>query len=236
MKRMKLKRSKKYKKLNLFTILLIFLIISIIYLLNIFNERALPIFVNYSNIEVERIATLIINTALIDEIATHTTINDLFIIKEDSNGNIISMDIDSSKANKLLFYTNSVLEKNLNYLQTGQIDKLNIGNIGIENNDKGVIYKLPSGIIFNNIFLNNLLPKIPVKLNLVGTVFSKFSTDVESFGINNAIIKVNIDVSTELKVILPFTSSNIKLSTSVPIIIKVIEGEVPSYYFDEIVQ
>ena len=76
--------------------------------------------------------------------------------------------------------------------------------------------------------------EIPVRLNIVGTIFSKLTTDVESYGINNAIFKVNLYVSTEIKVILPFTSKNVKLEASIPIIIKIIEGDVPSYYFSNL--
>ena len=81
-------------------------------------------------------------------------------------------------------------------------------------------------------FFNNLFPKIPVRLNLVGTIFSKLTTDIESYGINNAILKVNVYVSAEVKVILPFKSENIMIDTSIPLIIKIIEGDIPSYYFE----
>lgn len=153
-------------------------------------------------------------------------------MKQDNNGNIISMDIDPTKVNKILASTNKILEKNFKYIENGEIDKLNPYELGIDENKKGVIYEIPSGIIFKNIFLNNLFPKIPVRLNLVGTVFSKITTNVESFGINNALIKVNIEISMKLKVVLPFASSNIDIRTSIPIIIKIMEGDVPGYYLN----
>lgn len=229
MKRMRLKRKIKYKKINLLLILLILLVISIIYILKIFSERALPIFLEQSEIEVKRIASLVINNSVINKVGTNITLDDLFIVKEDKNGNIISMDVDPAKTNQLLLNISKVLEQNFKYLEEGKIDKLKIEKLN--NKKKGVIYELPSGIIFNNIFLNNLLPKIPVRLNLVGTIFSRITTDVESYGINNAIFKVNLNVSTEIKTVLPFTSKTSSLEASIPIIIKIIEGEVPSYYF-----
>ena len=58
------------------------------------------------------------------------------------------------------------------------------------------------------------------------------TTEVDSYGINNAIFKVNIQSTVTLKVVLPFTSSNIDLVANIPIIIKIIEGDVPSYYLD----
>ena len=168
---------------------------------------------------------------MINGIGSNITIDDLFVIKEDNNGNIISMDVNPSKTNELLVKAGKILEQNFKYLENGEIDKLKIDGLNI-NNKKGIIHEIPSGIVFDNVFLNNLLPKIPVKLNLVGTIFSKLTTDVESYGINNAIFKVNIFVSTELRVVLPFTSKNTKLEATIPIIIKIIEGKVPSYYFE----
>ena len=233
MKRMKLRIKRKYKKVNFILFIFIILVICIIYILKIFSQKAFPIFINYSEIEVKRIATLVINNTLMNEVGANITIDDLFIIKEDNNGDIVSIDVDPAKANKLLINANKVLEQNFKYLEKGEIDKLKINSLDIDNNNKGIIYKLPSGIIFNNIFLNNLFPKIPVKLNLVGTVFSKLATEVDSYGINNAVFKVNIQSTVTLKVILPFTSSNIDLVANIPIIIKIIEGNVPSYYLGD---
>ena len=167
-----------------------------------------------------------------NNIGTDIQIDDLFIIKTDNEGNIINMDVNSSEVNKILLKSGNVLEQNFKYLENGDIEKLEMKNLNINSKRKGVIYELPSGIIFNNVFINNLLPKIPVKLNLVGSIFSKITTETESFGINNAIFKVNIHVSSDIKIILPFASKNIELVAAIPIIIKIIEGEVPNYYFD----
>lgn len=229
MNRMKLKKKRRFKKLNFLNFIVIFIIIFSMYILNIFSKRAVPIFLEYSEVEVKRIASLLINNSVINEIATNTTIDDLFITKEDKNGNIISMDINSKEATKILTKANDILEKNFKYLENGQIDKLE--GININSKKRGVVYELPSGIIFNNIFLNNLLPKIPVRLNLVSSIFSKLTTEIESYGINNGIFKVNIQVTVNLKIILPFISKNLELVASIPIIIKIIEGDVPNYYF-----
>ena len=203
MKRMKLKRKIKYKKINLILMVFVLLIISTIYILKIFSEKALPIFLEYSEVEVKKIASLVINNSVINGVGADITLEDLFIVKEDKNGNIVSMDVDPAKTNQLLLKVSKVLEQNFKYLEEGNIDKLKMKEL--KSNKKGVIYELPSGIIFNNVFLNNLFPKIPVRLNLVGTIFSKLTTDVESYGINNAIFKVNLNISADIKTVLPFT-------------------------------
>lgn len=232
MNKMKLKRRKKHTKTNIIITIILIISITVFYILKIFSEKAIPVFLEYSEIEVKRIATLIINNSIMNNIGTDVELNDLFILKTDNDGNIISTDVNSSEVNKILLKAGNILEQNFKYLESGEMEKLEMKNLNINSKRKGVIYELPSGIIFNNVFINNLLPKIPVRLNFVSSIFSKLTTETESFGINNAIFKVNIHVSSDVKIILPFVSKNIELVATIPIIIKIIEGEVPSYYFD----
>ena len=237
MKRMHLKRkkSKKNKLINKKIIILILLIISVIYIFKIFNIKALPQLIEYSEIETEKIVSTIVNKIIIEEVSNNITLDNLFITHKDSSGNIKSIDFNSSEVNKILSSASNLVERNLRYIENGDTDKLNFNNyinIDKEKLRKGIIYEIPSGLIFNNLILNNILPKIPVKISLIGTVFSRISTDIKSYGINNALISVNLDIESEVKILLPFISSKKSIKQSIPIIMKVIEGSVPSYYFD----
>ena len=231
--RLKKYRNKNNKIVNIILFIVILLIISIIYIFKIFNEKALPQFISYSEIETKKIVSNIINNTITEEITNNINMDDLFITLKDSNGDIQSIDFNSSEVNKILVKSSKSVEQNLRYLESGEVDKLNLSNIyDIDKLKKGIIYELPSGIIFNNTLLNNILPKIPIRINLIGNVFCKLSTDITDYGINNALIKININVEAEIKILIPFVSSNTKLNVDIPILMKVIEGKVPSYYFD----
>lgn len=232
MKRMNFKKKKKKKIINIIILLIILLGISVIYLLKIFNKKVIPQLLSYSEIETKKIVSSIINATVIENISKNTYEEDLFKTTKTSDNNIKSIDFDSSKVTKLLSDTSKLIDQNIRYIEKGEVDKLNLQNISI--NKKGIIYEIPSGIIFNNIILNNVMPKIPVKINLIGNTFCKLNTDVKDYGINNALIKVNINIEVEVKILLPFVSKNTKISTDVPIIIKLIEGAVPNYYLDRI--
>ena len=69
-------------------------------------------------------------------------------------------------------------------------------------------------------------------MNLLGNIFCKLNTDLESYGINNALIKININIEAEVKILMPFEYSITKINVDVPIVMKMLEGNVPSYYFD----
>ena len=237
MKRMYLKkRNKKKPILNIIIIISILIMIFVIYLFKIFNEKAIPQFLSYSKIETKKIVSSIINNTVMEETYKNTDVNKLFITTKDSMGNIQNIDFDPNYVNGILVNTYKAVERNLNYLEKGDVESLKLYNIDLSkyNNEKlkkGIIYELPSGIILNNVVLNNIFPKIPVKMNLIGNIFCRLDTDVKQYGINNALISVNVVVEVEVKILLPFVSENTKIVESIPILIKVLEGEVPSYYF-----
>ena len=229
--RLKKYKNKKNKIVNRILFVVILLIISIIYAFKIFNEKALPQFISYSEIETKKIVSNIISNTITEEITNNINMDDLFITLKDSNGDIQSIDLNSSEVNKILVKSSKSVEQNLRYLESGEVDKLNLSNYDYEKFKNGIIYELPSGIIFNNTLLNNILPKIPIKMSLIGNVLAKLTTSVDSYGINNALIKVNINIEAEVKILMPFVSANTKLNVDVPIIMKIMEGNVPSYYF-----
>lgn len=236
MKRMHLKiKRKKRKKSNLIIPIIILLIISISYVFKVFNEKALPIFMEYSELETKKIVSLIVTTTITEEVAKNTIMDDLFITSLDNNGNINTIDFNSSNVNLLLTRASKLVDQNLRYLENGEIDKLSISRSTLSNYDSkklvnGIFYELPSGIIFNNPILSNIFPKIPIKLDLIGNAISILNTDIESYGINSALLKVNIEITVEVKVLLPFTTKKIEVVSNIPIVMKIIEGNIPSYY------
>ena len=94
----------------------------------------------------------------------------------------------------------------------------------------GVIYYLNSGFIFNNPIFANFGAQIPIKIALTGDVISNISTEVTNYGINNALIKVYVNIKITEQVILPYYDKEIELATKVPVALKLISGTVPSYY------
>ena len=96
---------------------------------------------------------------------------------------------------------------------------------------QGIIYEIPSGVVFKNSLLSNLGPKIPVRINLVGDVTSDIQTKVSNYGINNVFLEVIVYVEVSMQVLLPFASKTVQANTSIPIVMKIIEGSVPNFYY-----
>ena len=233
MRKMKLKHKLKFS--NIIVIITILVSISIIICFKIFNNRIKPVFLKIANSESKKIATLIINDAVGKQLASNLTVDNLFNITKDNNGNITSIDFNSITINKVLTTTTSSTILNLKYIEEGKIELLELPDSVIVSYDKddlkkGIIYKIPTGVIFGNTMLSNIGPKIPVKFSLIGSVTSNINTKITNYGINNALIEVYVDLTVELEVILPLITDNIEVTSSIPVAIKLVQGNIPEYF------
>ena len=61
---------------------------------------------------------------------------------------------------------------------------------------------------------------------------ANLNNKVTPYGINNAIMETFINIDLIFKLIIPMSSKIINSNLSIPISIKIIEGEVPNYYLN----
>lgn len=232
---MNLRRKIVIKKINLLIFSFILVFIIIILLFRIINERINPILFDYATLESRKFASIIINKAIEKNVATDLVIEDLYIVSKKENNEITSVDFNPAIVNKVLTKVTSSVQMNLKNLEEGNLDLLEASDDVLiyydkENLKKGIIFRIPSGIVFNNSLLTNIGPKIPVRFTLVGDVLSGINTKVTNYGINNALLEVSVNIKLTLKVILPISTKEVNVETNVPIAIKMIQGNVPNYY------
>ncbi len=232
MRRIRLKKRIKFKN----SILIIFLlIISIFLALKFINLKVNPVLLDYANMEARKLASIIINDA-INKNFNDIDIDELFIITKEEN-EIKAIDFNPIIVNQVLTNTTTLIQTNLKYLEQGKIELLNLNTDALidYNTDKlrqGIIYEIPSGVIFGNSFLANIGPKIPVRFSLVGDIVSYVNTNVKDYGINNALIEVNIVLELSEQLILPFVTDKISIDITIPVALKLIQGTVPNYYLN----
>ena len=238
-KRIHLKRKFSFfkQKINFVIFIVIILIIMIVLILNFISLKVNPVLLDYAQMEARKIASIIINDAVNQKITNDIDIEELFIITRDTNNEVKTIDFNPIIVNQILTETTILVQSNLRYLEQGKVDMLNLMNNALidYNQDKlkqGIIYEIPSGVIFGNSFLANIGPKIPVKFSLVGDIVGYINTNVTDYGINNALIEVNIVLELSEQVILPFVSEKITIDTTIPVALKLIQGSVPNYYLN----
>lgn len=235
--RMILKKTKKKKNGLLITIAILISVMTMTFLfINYYSKKALPIILSYAEAETKKLTILVINKAVTKQINNMDT-NELFDIAYNKDGEITLIDFNSKKTSKILSTMTSLVELNLRAVEEGKIDMLELPDNSLSDYnmnllEKGIIVEVPLGIITNSSLLYNIGPKIPVKLSLVGDVVTGFSSEVVEYGINNALLKLMIDIKVDTKIILPIVSDQITIDCSIPIAMKVIQGKIPSYYID----
>lgn len=211
------------------------IIVCIVLIFNFVNKKVSTVMMNYATLEAKKLSSIIINKAISKHITEKIEPEDLFTITKDSNGEIKSIDFNSSTVNKFLTETTNSVQINLRNIEKGNIDALEFSDSILVDYDKknlknGIIYEVSSGIVFGNSLLSNIGPKIPVKISLLGDATSSISSEVTNYGINNALIEVYVNLSINEQVILPFYKDTIKIESKVPVAIKLVTGTVPKYY------
>ena len=188
------------------------------------NKKISPKLINYATLETQKLSRLIITKSISLESIETLNINDLFIITKNENNEIMTVDMNTVLINKIIQEITINIQENLKKLEEGKINNNN------EENKNGVILKIPLGQITNNFIFNNLGPQIPVKLKILGEMKTQVNSTVKNYGINNALIEITLDITIKEEVLLPISSDEIEVSTTIPIAMKLINGTVPSYY------
>lgn len=200
--------------------ILVFLVTFIIF--RLVNREVKCVLVPYLENDMKRIGMQIINNSILDN-KNEENYFDLVITSKNKNDEIISVDFDTLKVNKLLNNLNNSILKDLRDLESGSVS-------GFYSMDNHGVYRVPFFTFSNNIILKNLGFKMPFKVKIVGNSVSNIKTELSSYGINNALIKMYIEVSVNLQVILPFTTEIVNISNQVPVMMKIINGSIPEVY------
>lgn len=224
MRRIKLKKKRIVSPLTFILIIIFLFVISLIVCFRYIGVNLSKKVEEYGKIESKKIISYVINKSITDDVINNIR-NDLFVEKN----NVV--DFNSANINKLVALINRNLKSNLNDLEKGKITLEDVTLLKDKSKiKKGVIYEIPTGIIFNNALLSNIGPKIPVKLHLIGDILVSVSTKVNDYGINNAIVELDINITITEQMVLPFSTKEIKVEESIPIAIKMIQGSIPNYY------
>lgn len=234
--KMILKKKKKNNKLLIFIFIFLAVIFASFYFINYYSKKATPIIVSYAEAETKKLIILVINKAVTKQI-NNMNIDNIFDIKYSDNDYISTIDFNSRNTSMILSTITSLVELNLRAIEEGKIDMIelpqnSLSDYNFDLLDKGIIAEIPFGIVTGSSLLYNLGPKIPVKLSLVGDVSTGFSTDIVEYGINNAFIKLLVDVEVDTRIILPISSKNLKIRCSIPVAMKIIQGKIPEYYLN----
>ena len=221
------------KKKDIYVITFLLVLMCTIFIFKLLGKYVSPILLDYAEMETTKLSTLIINKAVENQVSNDFNALDMIKTVTNKNGEIVSVDFDTNIVNQSLVSINNTISVNLKYLEEGKLDLLDIADINntyTYKSDNNIIYQIPLGVITDLPIIADIGPKIPVKTNTIGSVISNVRTDLTPYGINNALLKIYIEVSVTEQVIMPFISKKINISLEVPILVKIINGSIPEVY------
>ncbi len=176
-----------------------------------------------ATIETKRVTTLVVTKVIHEEIASYNSNH--FILEE--NEEKVSYNVEL--INRLLGFSSQAIYNRLKEIENGT-SELYGNEIDSNYKEKGIIYEMPFSVISDNVFLSSLGPKIPIKFSLLGSVETDCISNIESFGINNALVSLEIVCKLETQIVLPLSSSTYQYKINIPFAMSLVEGKVPSYY------
>ncbi|MGD6817303.1 sporulation protein YunB [Metabacillus sp. 84] len=204
----------------------IFFILSTAAGLYIVNKEIQPVLMSIAETETQKIASLIINDALKKQLEEEGDPSKLIQTDVNKEGKLI--DLDAAGVRKMMASYTDHLQKNLILAEKGNLKTLNIPELG--DTSENFIYQIPLGQTTGNVLLGNTGPRIPVRFEMIGHALTDSKIIAEPYGINNALIKINIHVKVNLRVIIPFSSKSTTVTANIPVDLKSVIGDVPDYY------
>lgn len=222
---------KKNKLLKKILFIITLAIIASSFLIKYYSDKISPLLIDYVDSKVRQITLAIINESLTEAIDSNYP-NNILNIKRNSTNDIELINYNTKEVSKFLGVISDKAEEKIHKLEEGDIENLDISAYLLDNySNENLIYSIPLGVASQNIFLSNLGPKIPIKLKLNSDIITGIKTQIKDYGINNALLELDINIEAEIQIILPFNHKISTITFTTPLSIELINGKVPSYYY-----
>lgn len=184
----------------------------------------------YAEKQVNKLATLLINKAVMLQVEENVEPNEIITASKTDEGVINTIDFNTYLINSVSTNTINQIYEYLNLLETGAINELNTALGYSQDYGEGLIYEIPFGVLSNNSLLTSVGPKIPVRYEVAGDVIGNLKSEITEYGINNALIKIFIEITVSIDVIIPLAYKGCEVSMQVPIAMQMIQGSIPNTY------
>lgn len=122
----------------------------------------------------------------------------------------------------------SVNTKIVNTFLKSVNEKLILSIKDIENGNVSI----PIGIILSDTLFGELGPNFDVKIVMLGSFKTDVYTELTEYGINSSLFEVFVKVSFSINAMIPLNKNLSTVDVRVPLVIQIINGEVPRYYYN----
>jgi sporulation protein YunB len=205
--------------------------------LQFIDKEITPTLMDVAETKTDEFATRGINAAV--KFAEEYTFDDIAITEKNNAGYISIVGWDSSVVNKINRAATDRVEEFFHSMNRGTTPQYSdplgepeaYGDTVEELVDRDpTVIEIPIGQATGNSILANLGPRIPVNLELVGSVRTELVDEITSPGINNVYVSLYVEVEADVQIVVPFMTDVATVSTKILIDKSLVMGDVPEFY------
>ncbi|WP_405102699.1 sporulation protein YunB [Oceanobacillus sp. FSL H7-0719] len=208
-------------------------LVSIIYI----DRGIKPTLMEIAKEKTNEFATRAINSAV--SFTENYDFSDIANITYDNNGNVSFYSVKQSAISEISRQATNRVEEYFSGLNRGDPISYDSSTDGPYDYPDGAeerllydptLVEIPLGQVTGNTVLANLGPKIPINLEVIGTVRTNIVQRKSEFGINGAWLSIYLNVEADVQIIIPFSSEVTTVSADIYIDGGALMGEVPDFY------
>lgn len=236
-RRMKFYNLKRRKRLNRFTFFIASFVVAVLLFLYILNARLMPTYLDYAEVQTFKIASHVVSKAINARTSRVLDINEIIEDLPSESDYMLTTRFNTEIINQVRAETVTLVKEHLELAEQGDLSQLpDLDNVEydvseIQDGD-GIVFFVPLAQALNLPLLGNLGPRVPIRFHIIGNVASDVTKSIEEFGINNAMVEVNIDLKVNVQIIIPFASKQTTVEQSIPVAIGLVRSQVPNIYTD----
>lgn len=205
---------------NYIFIYLVIIFIEVFYSIDKIGLMISPKMINIINNNISYYDNILIEEYLDTKELRDSYIEELITIDKNSKEEIVNIDINTSKSYILLNkIVNNLKNSNSTYRDMYAKNKKNY-----------IVLRYPIGLISNNILINNLGYRIPIRLELNSNILTGIKSKVTNYGLNNALIEVYLRVKFISNVVYFSLDDRVDNEYEILLASKMIMGRVPEMF------
>lgn len=194
-----------------------------------FNHNISPHLLAIAESSINKLNESILMQYRVSDVYKKINLEEMIALSKNSKDEIIAVDFKLESAYDALSLITKYLRKNLEN-ESVRKNILKFYNEDLSSGLDSIILTIPIGAASEDVFLANLGPRIPVKINYMGYLATSIRIKLEDYGINTVLISLYIDCSITNEFIVPNIQKEINHSYSILLASKIIQGTVPDYY------
>lgn len=205
---------------NYIFIYLVIIFIEVFYSIDKIGLMISPKMINIIKNNISYYDNILIEEYLDTKELRDSYIEELITIDKNSKEEIVNIDINTSKSYILLNkIVNNLKNSNSTYRDMYAKNKKNY-----------IVLRYPIGLISNNILINNLGYRIPIRLEFNSNILTGIKSKVTNYGLNNALIEVYLRVKFTSNVVYFSLDDRVDNEYEILLASKMIMGRVPEMF------